>query len=91
MRPKRKSEKNYHEVNILLDTLDILCTERYITLTMKSHQVRKLRQALKLTQEEFAAKIGTTRGSVARWENGTHEPRGLYLKALQELEKKVKK
>jgi DNA-binding transcriptional regulator YiaG len=44
-----------------------------------------------MTQEKFAAKIGTTRGSVARWENGTHEPRGLYLKALQELEKKAKK
>jgi DNA-binding transcriptional regulator YiaG len=58
---------------------------------MTPQRIVKIRKALGLTQERLAEQIGAQRSTVARWELGTHEPRGGYLKALQELEKKVKK
>lgn len=57
---------------------------------MTPQRVVKLRKALGLTQEQLAEQIGAQRSTVARWELGTHEPRGGYLKSLIELEKKAK-
>ena len=37
-------------------------------------QVRKLRESLGLTQEEFAEKVGVQRNTVWRWENGRASP-----------------
>jgi hypothetical protein len=34
--------------------------------------------------------IGAHQPTVARWEAGKHQPRGGYLKALRELQKKAK-
>ena len=39
-----------------------------------SSPIRDLRQSLKLTQAQFAAKIGTKQGTVAGWEAGNHSP-----------------
>lgn len=36
--------------------------------------IKELRQHLKLTQVQFAAKIGTKQGTVAGWEAGNHCP-----------------
>ena len=58
---------------------------------MTPDDVRKLRAALKMTQEQLAEAIGSERVTVARWETGKHEPRGGYLKTLRELQAKAKK
>ena len=36
--------------------------------------VRELRLSIGLTQEQFAAHLGVTCGSINRWENGRSEP-----------------
>lgn len=58
---------------------------------MTPHQIGQLRKALGLTQQQLADTIGARRYTVSRWETGEHTPRGGYLKALMELEKKAKK
>jgi DNA-binding transcriptional regulator YiaG len=58
---------------------------------MTPKRVVKLRQALGLTQQQLAARIGAHQPTVARWESGKNQPRGANLKALLELEKKAKK
>lgn len=54
-------------------------------------RIRKLREALGLTQKEMAEELGITRVTIARWETGTAKPKGLYLKALQGLADKARK
>jgi DNA-binding transcriptional regulator YiaG len=58
---------------------------------MTPKQIVKLREALGLTQRQFADRIGAQQPTVARWESGRNEPRGANLKALKELEEKLKK
>jgi DNA-binding transcriptional regulator YiaG len=58
---------------------------------VKADEIIKLRDRLRMTQEQLAEKISAQRSTVARWEAGKHQPRGGYLKALRELQKKVKR
>jgi transcriptional regulator with XRE-family HTH domain len=58
---------------------------------MTAKQIVALRKKLGITQRQLAEEIGSTPATVARWETGQHVPRGGYLKALLELEKKAKK
>jgi len=37
---------------------------------MQAREVQRIRQRLRLTQSDFAALIGVTRVTVARWETG---------------------
>jgi DNA-binding transcriptional regulator YiaG len=53
--------------------------------------IRELREALGLTQEQFAARIGMTTSTVNRWENGRGTPSPLALKQIEALRKKLKK
>jgi len=46
---------------------------------------------LKLTPQPLADLIGAQRVSVARWEIGMNEPKGANLKALRELQKRLKR
>jgi putative transcriptional regulator len=48
--------------------------------------VRTLRQALGLTQEQFAAEIGVTVSTVNRWENGRTRPQPLAMRRITELQ-----
>ena len=59
-------------------------------VNMTPEQVIQLREALGLTQQELADKIGAHQTTVARWETGINEPQGANLKALKELAGKVK-
>ncbi len=43
-----------------------------------------------MTQQEFADSLGVPQSTVGRWEAGLNSPRGLYLKALEELAEKAK-
>jgi transcriptional regulator with XRE-family HTH domain len=51
--------------------------------------IRKLRTALGLTQEQFAAKIGVTFSTINRWENGKGKPSPLARCKIEELQKKL--
>jgi transcriptional regulator with XRE-family HTH domain len=57
---------------------------------MTPNQIRSIRRALALTQEQFAERIGAQRPTVARWETGVNKPQGANLKALKELAEKAK-
>jgi DNA-binding transcriptional regulator YiaG len=57
---------------------------------MTPARIRKLRESLGLTQEEFAKRIGAARETIARWELGTAKPKGLYLQALEKLKARAK-
>lgn len=44
-----------------------------------------LREAIGLTQEQFAKRLGRTQSTVSRWESGEQMPDGVALKDLQRL------
>ena len=58
---------------------------------MTPEAIKRLRKVLGLTQEQFGREIGANRVTVADWEAGAHQPRGLYLEALTELAEKAKR
>jgi len=58
---------------------------------MTPRQIINLRKALGLTQQQLANQLAANRPTVARWEAGRHQPRGGYLKALRELQRKAKR
>jgi DNA-binding transcriptional regulator YiaG len=47
--------------------------------------IRETRQLLRLSQTEFAAKLGVSFHSVNRWENGRNRPIPLALKQIETL------
>ena len=47
--------------------------------------MKQLREAMGLTQEQFAAKVGVTLATVNRWENGRAEPQPLAVKMMKAL------
>ena len=55
-----------------------------------SKMIRKLRAALGLTQEQFAAKLGVTYSTINRWENNKSKPSPLALQKIAALQKKIK-
>jgi DNA-binding transcriptional regulator YiaG len=57
---------------------------------MSPKQIRALRKDLQLTQQELADRIAAQRVTVARWEIGTSQPTGAYLKLLLALKEKKK-
>jgi len=44
---------------------------------MTNKQIRVARRKLKLTQVKFAARLGVTSNTVARWERGETVPSGM--------------
>jgi DNA-binding transcriptional regulator YiaG len=58
---------------------------------MSPQQIRRLMKTLGLTQQQLADKIGAHRVTIADWVRGANKPKGLYLKALEDLAEKVKK
>jgi DNA-binding transcriptional regulator YiaG len=64
---------------------------RMIQSAMSPKQILAIRKSLKLTQQQLADRIGAQRHTVARWETGVNEPKGAYLKALNELAIKAKR
>ena len=62
------------------------CYKKY----MSPKQIVAIRKALGMTQSQLAERIAAHRVSVARWETGRNQPKGAYLKALNELAAKIK-
>lgn len=50
-----------------------------------SEEIREIRFALGLTQEQFAAKLGVTFPTINRWENKKTKPSPLAIQKLQKL------
>jgi len=57
---------------------------------MKADKVKRIRESLFLTQEEFAQKLGVTKLTISYWERGLRNPSSLAVKAilmLKQIEK----
>ena len=52
---------------------------------MNGNEVKKIRLALRLTQEEFAHRLGVTLCTVNRWENNKTVPSRLAKKQLHQV------
>jgi DNA-binding transcriptional regulator YiaG len=52
-------------------------------------RVKRLREKLRLTQVEFAKRLGVTTLTVNRWERGHTYPKGLSLVVLDGLERET--
>jgi putative transcriptional regulator len=52
---------------------------------MTGEEVREIRLRLGVSQERFAAMLGTTVVSVNRWENGKAAPSRLYIREIRNL------
>ncbi len=48
--------------------------------------VKRLRERMGLTQEQFALAVGVTFSTVNQWENGRRRPHPFLLKRLMEME-----
>ena len=56
-----------------------------------SKMIRKLRTALGLTQEQFAAKIGVTYSTINRWENNKSKPSPLAMQKIKKIQKELRR
>lgn len=54
---------------------------------MTKDQIKKLRKKLKMTQDQFAVKIGVAPYTVRRWESGKYPPSRMAQKLLEMLAK----
>ncbi len=54
---------------------------------MTPDQIRDLRRRHGLTQQELATRLRCSIGAVRDWEQGKHAPTGLYLDAIERLER----
>ena len=51
--------------------------------------VKRLRERLHLTQEQFAQKVGVTYSTVNHWENGKRTPQPYLVKRLLEMKEEL--
>jgi putative transcriptional regulator len=51
--------------------------------------VKELRARLRLTQEQFAQKVGVTYSTVNHWENGKRTPQPFLVRRLLELKEEL--
>ena len=56
---------------------------------MDNKKIKDIRDKLGLSQERFAALVGVTRVTIARWEDGTAQPSPLAERMLQQIEKET--
>lgn len=59
-----------------------------IATKIDGKRIKAIRQALRMTQENFSHKIGVTYATVNRWENDKSEPNEMATRTLLRLEKK---
>jgi len=56
---------------------------------MFGEKLRKRREARGLTQDQLAKKVGTTRVSINKWENGVSTPLPIYRERLNRMFGKI--
>jgi putative transcriptional regulator len=54
---------------------------------LKPHQIKKLRQRLRVSQPVFARYLNTSESTIEKWETGAKQPSGMALKLLAVVEK----
>jgi len=58
---------------------------------MEEHEfpklVKRLREHMRLTQEQFAQAVGVTYSTVNQWENGRRRPQPYLQRKLREMER----
>jgi len=57
---------------------------------MTPEEIKKIRQATGLTQEDFAHELGTSVATINRWENGRNQPGRMAVRLLKQMEEKAK-
>lgn len=55
-----------------------------VVADVTAQQIKALREAMGLTQQDFAHEMGVAISSVRDWEQGRRSPRGLYKRAFEE-------
>ena len=63
--------------------------ERAFSMRVTPKMAKAIRTELELTQEEFAQRIGSSLGSVSRWENGKNKPGKMASKLLELMAKEA--
>jgi len=58
---------------------------------MTPDQIKNLRRRNGITQEELARRLRCSIGTVRDWEQGRHTPTGLYLDAIERLDRTTPK
>ena len=53
-------------------------------------EIKKLRESLGMTQEEFARELGVSFSTVSRWETGRGQPSRLARQQIDQLRKSAK-
>ena len=53
----------------------------------KDNDVKKLRKALMLDQQEFADKMVVHRETVSKWERGIQKPKAVHMRRMARLRK----
>ena len=54
---------------------------------MTTVEIKRVRERLKLTQIEFAERLGVSQATVSLWENGARRPTGSALKRIEHVAK----
>ena len=62
-----------------------------MNIKMTSKQIKSLRRALGITQQQLADMIGATQVTIARYETDVSRPTGAYLKLLKILAEEATK
>jgi DNA-binding transcriptional regulator YiaG len=86
-------------MNLWVDGIDFGANFRYAFLSTTAEgavpeeitpdRIRTIRRMLGLTQEEFARKLDAGTATLRDWEAGRHKPRGVYLRQLERLWKRL--
>ena len=58
---------------------------------MNAQEIRELREAQGLNQDEFAVKLGVSPMTLRRWESGKTQPSRMAQKLLEKVTKKLNK
>ena len=56
---------------------------------MTPDEIKELRKKMDMSQEKFAHILGTTVGTINRWELGKFKPSKIYLRELKQLERGI--
>ena len=58
---------------------------------MTSEEILQLRKKMGLSIRALADKIGVNKATIVNWEQSRHRPKGLALKVLERMAKRVSK
>jgi len=51
-----------------------------------NNNIKRIRQSLEMTQEQFARRLNVTITTISRWENGKYNPSRLALEKIKQIQ-----